>query len=158
MAPDSGLTRALMEDRALALGEAVETGPPPLGPGAPPRERLTAFLDAVVDVVGRSKGLMAAIGHAMSTAPQPPEEQAESHPVYRAWHGHASRLIAEERPDADADVLAHLLLAALHSAPVLAMIQGEAPRVAAALRTLAAALLDAPPDGAPGTTAGGAGP
>src|SRR5258707_13842239 len=61
-----GLMRALMTERALTLHEAVTTGPPPLGPGAPPRERLTAFLDAVVGVVDRSKGLVAALGHAVT--------------------------------------------------------------------------------------------
>src|SRR6267154_2367665 len=38
-----GLMLALMYERAHALHDAVTTGPPPLGPGAPPRERLVAF-------------------------------------------------------------------------------------------------------------------
>jgi beta-N-acetylhexosaminidase len=36
-------------------------GAPPLGPGAPPRARLLAFLTAVVDLVARNKGLLAAL-------------------------------------------------------------------------------------------------
>ncbi len=54
-----GLMTALMIERAQALTEAVTSGPPPLGPGAPDRERLLAFLDAVIEVVGRNKSLLA---------------------------------------------------------------------------------------------------
>src|ERR1700760_1587060 len=53
------LMRARMQERALALHESVAAGPPPLGPGAPPRERLLAFLDGVIEVVARNKGLVA---------------------------------------------------------------------------------------------------
>ena len=42
----NGLMYALMVQRAQALEEAVTAGPPPLGPGAPDRDRLLAFLDA----------------------------------------------------------------------------------------------------------------
>jgi hypothetical protein len=50
-----GLMTALMIERAQALTEAVIFGPPPLGPGAPDRERLLAFLDAVIEVVGATR-------------------------------------------------------------------------------------------------------
>ena len=46
-----GLMQALVFERAHALGEAVTGGPQPLGLGAPARDRLLAFLDAVVEVV-----------------------------------------------------------------------------------------------------------
>jgi AcrR family transcriptional regulator len=140
-----GLMRALMVERALALREAVTTGPPPLGPGAPSRERLLAFLDAVVDVVARNKGLLAALGHAVTTAHNPEEDPRSAHPVYQFWHGHIAALISEERPDLDAELLAHTLLATLHSDPILRLLeQGEGRRLADSLRTLAAALLNAP--------------
>src|SRR5258705_12813638 len=48
----TGLMHALMVERAQALEEAVTTGPPPLGPGANDRDRLLAFLDAIIEVVG----------------------------------------------------------------------------------------------------------
>ncbi|MET8141934.1 TetR/AcrR family transcriptional regulator [Sphaerisporangium sp. NPDC005288] len=142
-----GLMVALMQERALALREAVQNDPPPLGPGAPPRERLLAFMDAVVEVAGRNKGLLAALGHAVSATPKPEETQRrEDHPVYRFWHGHVSALIAAERPDLDAELLAHLLLAGLHSDPVLQLLErGEAARLAESLRALADALLLSPP-------------
>jgi AcrR family transcriptional regulator len=135
-----GLMVALMQERALDLGELVEHGPPPLGPGAPAPERLLAFLTAVVEVVGRNKGLLAALGHAVTTAPR---SHSEDHPVYRFWHGHISALIAEARPDLDAEVIADLLLAGLNTEPTLRLLErGEGERLAASLRMLAAGLLD----------------
>lgn len=58
----TGLMVELMKERAAGLQEAVTQGAPPLGPGAPAGERLLAFLSAVVEVVGRNKGLLAALG------------------------------------------------------------------------------------------------
>lgn len=43
-----GLLDALVAARTSALRDAFEEGPPPLGPDAPPRERLLAFLDAML--------------------------------------------------------------------------------------------------------------
>jgi AcrR family transcriptional regulator len=133
-----GLMIALMEERALGLREDVEQGPPPLGPGAPARERLLAFLDAVLDVVGRNKGLLAALGQEVA-----PRSHGEHHPVYEAWHGHVAALVAEVRPDLDAPVIADLLLAGLHAEPSLRMMErGETDRLKTALRTLAGGVVD----------------
>ncbi|MEU0933120.1 TetR/AcrR family transcriptional regulator [Embleya sp. NPDC005971] len=144
-----GLMHALMAERALALTEAVSTGPPPLGPGAPAAERLVAFLDAVVDVIARNKGLLAALGHADTTvAAKSDEDPRTAHPVYGFWHGHIADLLAAERPDLDAELQAHILLAGLQSRSTLLLLeQGEAERLAAALRVLARALLHAPTQG-----------
>jgi AcrR family transcriptional regulator len=139
-----GLMLALMKERALDLDEALRDGPPPLGPGAPPRERMLAFLDAVVAVVTRNKSLLAALGHAAATTPKAPDQGPPGdHPVYRSWHGHLSALIAEQRPDLDAELLAHLLLGSLQSDPVLRLMeQGEGQRLADGLRELATSLVD----------------
>jgi AcrR family transcriptional regulator len=170
----TGLLVELMRERAFALNEAVLTGPPPLGPDAPASERLYAFLDAVVELVGRNKGQLAALGQAVpntattpaksrppsepETFPEPetlpapetlPESKtvgcaADPHPIYGFWHGHISSLIAAERPDLDADLLGHMLLAALHSDPIVRMLErNEGKRLAASFRTLAGALLTA---------------
>ncbi|MEV0969200.1 TetR/AcrR family transcriptional regulator [Microtetraspora glauca] len=154
-----GLMVALMQERAYALDEAVTNGPPPLGPGAPPEERLMAFLDAVAELVGRNKGLLAALGHAATASrPEWREQGAQAgqvedcaqgspddHPVYRFWHGHTSTLIAERRPELDAELLAHILLGSLQSEPVLRLLErGESARLAASLRVMAAAMLAAP--------------
>ncbi|GHJ34430.1 TetR/AcrR family transcriptional regulator [Streptomyces sp. TS71-3] len=179
-----GLMTALMQERALSLGESVTSGPPPLGPGAPPRERLFAFLDGVIDVVSRNKGLLAALGHAASTAHRPAARQRpaavgngdgneggngdgngtradssgsrdggdggrphphDGHPVYAFWYGHISALIAEERPDLDADVLAHVLLSTLQSEQIQFLLEeGAGARVTEALRLVAAGILASP--------------
>ncbi len=142
-----GLMLALMQERAHALNEAVRIGPPPLGPGAEPRERLLAFLDEVVAVVGRNKGLLAALGHAARSTSAPEVAcQQDAHPVYRHWHGHISTLVARIRPDLDSELVGHLLLSGLHADPVLRLLeQGEAQRVAGTLRALTVALLEAAP-------------
>lgn len=142
-----GLMRALMVERAQALEEAVTTGPPPLGPGAPDRERLLAFLDAIAAVVSRNKSLLAELAYSAATEPPANEKAAhdrDDHPVYRFWHGHISSLIAAQRPEADAEMIAHIMLGALHSEPILAQLAAEGPeRLTAALHTLADAVLDA---------------
>ncbi|HEY8045520.1 MAG TPA: TetR/AcrR family transcriptional regulator [Streptosporangiaceae bacterium] len=142
-----GLMYALMVQRAQALEEAVTAGPPPLGPGAPDRARLLAFLDAIVEVVSRNKSLMAELAYSAAAPPAADDGPGErdEHPVYRFWHGHISGLIAAQRPDADAGMTAHLLLGALHGEPILNELATSGPgRVAAALRALACSVLDAP--------------
>jgi AcrR family transcriptional regulator len=138
-----GLMVALMQERALELGDLVTSGEPPLGPGAPPRERLLAFLSTVVEVVGRNKGLMAALGQEVAAMARPHNGPAREHPIYDMWHTHISTLITQERPDLDAPLLADLLLAGLHSDPILALLErGETDRLTAALQLLASGALD----------------
>lgn len=133
----AGLMVELMKERAADLEDAVTHGAPPLGPGAPAGERLLAFLTAVVEVVGRNKGLLAALGSAV-----PAPADGGDRPVYRFWHGHVSTLVAEARPDVDAEVVADLLLSCLHAEPTLRMLHhGEGGRVASALHVLAAGLV-----------------
>ncbi|MFI2184109.1 TetR/AcrR family transcriptional regulator [Streptomyces tubercidicus] len=140
----AGLMRELMLERAHALRESVTDGPPPLGPGAPPRQRLLAFLDAVVDVVGRNKGLLAALGQAATAPRDAQEDSREQHSVYGFWHGHISELITEERSDLDAELLAHILLGALQNGPIVRLLgQGEAQRLAVSLRLLVTGMLEA---------------
>ena len=147
----AGLMYALMVERAQALEGAVTAGPPPLGPGAQDRDRLLAFLDAIIEVVGRNKSLLAELAYTAADPPKAsaksPEHSGESthddHPVYRFWHGHISALIAAQRPDADAEMTAHLLLGALHSEPILAQLAAEGPaRLTAAMRALVLAVLE----------------
>jgi AcrR family transcriptional regulator len=137
-----GLMLALMTERAQALEAAVRSGPPPLGEGAADRDRLLAFLDAIVEVVSRNKSLMAELGY--SVPAQPARNHQDDHPVYRFWHGHLSTLMAAQRPDVDADLIAHVMLGALHSEPILNELAAGPARLSAAMRTLAAAVLDAP--------------
>lgn len=139
-----GLMRELMLERVYVVHEAVAAGPPPLGPGAPPRERLLAFLDAIATVVTRNKGLLAGLGHAEAMAQHTPQD-VERSPVYAFWHTHIAGLLAEARPGLDAELHAHLLIAPFQSPPVQRMLDGGDPeRLSRGLRRQAAALLDAP--------------
>ncbi|MEU1349104.1 TetR/AcrR family transcriptional regulator [Streptomyces sp. NPDC005775] len=136
-----GLMDALIQDRALALHDAVVSGPPPLGPDADPRSRLFAFLDGIVDVVARNKGLLAALGHAATTTQRPKAD--DNHPVYRFWHGHLSMLLAELQPSLDAELVAHVLLSTLGSEPILRLLEkGEGERLVVTLRLMVTTLLD----------------
>ncbi|RKR92956.1 TetR family transcriptional regulator [Micromonospora pisi] len=137
-----GLMRALMQERAQDIETAITTGPPPLGQGAPPHARLLAFLTAVVDLVARNKGLLAALGPEAPVTAEPHREPREAHPVYRSWHDHISQLVYQQRPDLDADMLAHVLLASLHSGPILnALERGDGNRLDRTLRDLVTALM-----------------
>jgi AcrR family transcriptional regulator len=138
----AGLMRALMQERAMALQEAVVGGPPPLGPGAPPRERLLAFIDGVIEVVSRNKGLLAALDHAEAVAQaRIPDEDPP--PLHALWHRHIAGLLTEAHPGLDADLTAHLILASLHSDPIQRLLTSAdgADRVATGLKTMLEALL-----------------
>jgi AcrR family transcriptional regulator len=102
----AGLVMALLDEHERKLQDELLRGKPPLGPGAPAGDRLIAFLDALVDLTGRYAELLydsetARAGARFATG------------AYPAWHQHVTLLIRETRPDADAPVLAHLLLAPL---------------------------------------------
>lgn len=136
-----GLMQAVMEQRATALQEAIVAGPPPLGPGAPARERFIAFLDAVTDLVTQNAGLMTAHDHAAAVRKNTSGERQENS-VYQTWHAHVAGLIEEARPELDGALLAHLILGGLHTEPVARLIRdGEFQRLRTSLRDLATALL-----------------
>src|ERR1700754_1222538 len=99
----TGLMRELMAERARELGQGVAEGPPPLGPGADPAQRLVAFFAAVAVVAARNGNLMAAHEHAMVTRKGAAEQPRQENPIYLTWHRHVSGLIAEGRPDVDAE-------------------------------------------------------
>ena len=103
-----GLLDALWAAKQAALREAVETGGPPLGPGAPPRERAVAFLDALLSFKLGNRHLMRAREIA-------PRLRLSEH--YQWMHGFLRGLIGQAAPGASAEetgYAAHALLAALH--------------------------------------------
>jgi AcrR family transcriptional regulator len=152
------LMRALVEERVRALAEAVESGPPPLGPGAPAAQRLTAFLDAIVEIATRNADVMAAYDHAL-TAQESAAVGRQTTAVYQAWHTHVSTLITEADPALDAELLAHVLLGSLHSDLVRhLMARGESQRLAGTLRHLASVLLNPPSAAADHGASAGADP
>jgi AcrR family transcriptional regulator len=54
----AGLGIAVLDTRERELQDAILGGPPPLGPGAPPRARLLAFVDAYLDYAWRNLELL----------------------------------------------------------------------------------------------------
>jgi AcrR family transcriptional regulator len=141
----TGLMQALVEQRATAMTEAVAGGPPPLGPGAPPVERLIAFLDATMELATANVALIAAYEHAM-TNEERTHSTRQASPLYQAWHQHVSDLIAQANPELDGELLSHILLGSLHSDLVRhLLLRGESQRLARTLRQLATTLLTTPP-------------
>ncbi|MBF8174821.1 TetR/AcrR family transcriptional regulator [Streptomyces olivaceus] len=101
-----GLLRALYEARLGPVRDAVESGPPPLGPATPPRERVPALLDAVLCFKLDNRRLVVAL-----------EESEGGSSPYRAshyeWLHRLLRDVLEEIPGAPgSDFTAHALLAA----------------------------------------------
>ncbi|MFI6496989.1 TetR/AcrR family transcriptional regulator [Nonomuraea typhae] len=124
----SGLAAALLDRRERELQEHILSGPPPLGPGAPAAERLAAFVAAYLDYLFAHLDLVR-----MSETASPGARYRIG--AYRFWHRHVAILLAGARQDADADALAHLVLAAVGGelAGVLKEEYGEARARRAAL-------------------------
>ena len=105
----AGLTAALLEDYARELQDAILSGPPPLGPGAPPGERLEAF---VVEVVRFQTTHMDTVMAAESAAGQPTTRVAGTLLI------HLAALLRDIDPELDHQALAGMILAAI-SPPVI---------------------------------------
>src|SRR3712207_3804082 len=101
----AGLAVALLDERERALQEEVLSGSAPLGPGAPPDQRLRAFLDAYLDYC---------LGHLELVRLSETASPGARYRIgsYRFWHRHVQVLL-DGTGVADADALAHVLLAPL---------------------------------------------
>jgi AcrR family transcriptional regulator len=102
----AGLALALLEEHTAAMQEGMIRGPAPLGPGAPPKERLAAMARAQLALLEDHHALMAAadMGRAGTRFSKAP---------YVFLRVHATMLIREADPDADAEMVADILLAPL---------------------------------------------
>jgi AcrR family transcriptional regulator len=102
----ASLVGNVLDRRATELQEAILRGPAPLGPGAPPEERLLAFLDALVDHTEAELTLIRALddlrpGARFSVGPYP------------AWRLHVMVLLEQIGGDYDPAWSAEALLAPL---------------------------------------------
>lgn len=102
----AGLVSALVDEREVEFQAAFMNGPPPLGPGAPPEQRLRAFLHALFDRLEEQWELLL-LGEISS-----PTGRYGTSP-YQVRHIHLVTLLRELRPDADVHFLADALLAPL---------------------------------------------
>jgi AcrR family transcriptional regulator len=100
----SALALAVLSEREGAFQEALIRGEPPLGPGAPPRERLIAFGHGRLDFLADHAEVLAA-------AEIGPERF--SSPPYEVSRLHVTLLLREADPGCDAEFLAESLLASL---------------------------------------------
>jgi AcrR family transcriptional regulator len=93
----ASLLRALISEPEQAFQESLIRGAPPLGPGAPPAERLHAFGEGVLHFLD---------GHAkyMQAAEMLGKGARYSHPVYAFYRTHVGLLVRQavgDRPDTE---------------------------------------------------------
>jgi AcrR family transcriptional regulator len=102
----ASLALALLDEHEQAFQEAFIRGAPPLGPGAPPVERLRAFGHAMIDLLEEHGDLILAgeSGCAGARFKSPP---------FRAHRAHVQALLVELDPRLDVEYHADSLLAVL---------------------------------------------
>jgi AcrR family transcriptional regulator len=136
----SGLLQALVMERAESLRNAVAAGQPPIGPGAPARERLLAFFAAWADLAIESFELYAAYSARIDDNPRAEEFHA-------FWCGHIAALLGEIRPGiVDAEVQAQLLFLGTFGSPVGLQLfrAGQGDRLKAAVLAIVEAVASSP--------------
>jgi AcrR family transcriptional regulator len=102
----AGLVASLLDERERVFQDRLLTGPPPLGPGAPPRDRLVAFLHCLADMVDETLPLLRALHGSTPGA-------RFRVGAYRAWRLHATILLEAAAPGIDAAWFAEMILAPL---------------------------------------------
>ena len=108
----AGIFQALLDDDERDFQERVLSGPPPLGPGAPPLDRLIAYGRARIDFLIGHREIARATLDGRQRVPA-----GSSSPMSRA---HIRFLLGEIRLGAaDLDILATQLTAALDGPPLL---------------------------------------
>lgn len=112
----TGLMYALLDHSETLAQEAFIFGPPPLGPGAPPVDRLVAF--------GRARLLDIEVEGELYRAAElgAPEQHYNSQP-YRVLKTHVAILLREAGTPGDSGLLADTLLSALSAGLVLHQIR-----------------------------------
>ncbi|MGW4249651.1 TetR/AcrR family transcriptional regulator [Nocardia sp. NPDC004722] len=133
----AGLLYELVSEGARGLMEAVQSGPPPLGPGAPAGERLLAYFEAMTRLIADDIELNVAY---QALPPHPEREE-----FHTFWATHISALLHEVRPDLDAEVVGALLLAPLGGEMVPYLVRaGQKDRLLEAVRQLVQSVLNQP--------------
>jgi len=107
-----GLMRALLDERERGFQEDFIRGPAPLGPGAPPCERLIAFGERMLEHIEIQGDLLLAAENGA------PGERLR-HSVYAAYRAHVVALLEDAGYNGEIGYLADVLLGALASELVL---------------------------------------
>jgi AcrR family transcriptional regulator len=135
--PDrAALALALLDEHERDLQQRLVTGPPPLGPGAPPGQRLAAFYTAMIELLDRhlDLALAAETGDARFRTG-----------AYSFWRAHLRVLLRAAGVPDPGDVLAEILLAPL-AGELVRHLRGRgasAGEIAAGLTELAERVLGA---------------
>ena len=102
----SGLVMALLDERTREFQDALIRGEPPLGPGAPPVDRICAF--------GRGMlALLEAHGEMLLAAELGARWVRGEAGVYALYRTHLAMLVREAAPDLDDEFVAEALLTPL---------------------------------------------
>ncbi|MGW5127043.1 TetR/AcrR family transcriptional regulator [Streptomyces sp. NPDC004069] len=104
----TGLLRALLDHSERKFQAAFLSGPPPMGPGAPPAERLRAF--------GCVALRRAAADLELQLAADPGPDRRFVVPARQVQYAHVAMLLRQAVPDADSELLAHTLMGYLDPA------------------------------------------
>jgi AcrR family transcriptional regulator len=138
----AGLATALLDAAERRLQAAVLTGAPPLGPGAPPADRIHAFAHAHLAFVERHLDLLLVVDRGAPTA-------RYRTGAYQGWVLHLRAQVAELDPALDAEAIAHAILAVVDPA-LIAHLRREAgfgrARVKAMAQRTVAGVLGHRPD------------
>lgn len=137
----AGLMMTLLSDAEAEFQQQFIFGPPPLGPGAPPVERLIAFGEARIRYIDKYGELARAADHS-------PHNRHAAPPAL-LWHRHVEMLLGQAGIDGDPWLMASFLLATLDPERVLYALRSqgvEAARIEAGWREFAGRLLGCPPD------------
>ncbi|WIX91555.1 TetR/AcrR family transcriptional regulator [Amycolatopsis sp. DG1A-15b] len=97
----SGLAMALLDQRERELQEQILTGPPPLGPGAEPADRLGAFIEAYLELLDRQLDLVLL----SETATTGARFRTGAHTLWRQHCRHLLETGGADGPEIAADVL-----------------------------------------------------
>ncbi|MFJ2568414.1 TetR/AcrR family transcriptional regulator [Streptomyces sp. NPDC087568] len=104
----TGLLRALLDHSERKFQAAFLSGPPPMGPGAPPAERLRAF--------GCMALRRAADELELQLAADPGPARRFAVPARQVHYAHVAMLLRQAAPGADSELLAHTLMGYLEPA------------------------------------------
>jgi AcrR family transcriptional regulator len=129
----AGLALALLEEDTREFQDALISGPPPLGPGAPAALRLQAFGERYIDLLERHSDLIVAAG----------EFERDGRGPYALYATHLAILLAEAAPRLDAPLTARWLLATLgpgHYVHARRVLGWEVERLKAGWAAMVAAL------------------
>jgi AcrR family transcriptional regulator len=106
----AGLARAVVSEHEAKLQDALIRGEPPVGPGAPARERLLAFGRAYLEFLESNSDTLLAAEFGATQAIR------QSSPPYVFYRTHVTLLLREAGCGERADYLADVLLSPLASA------------------------------------------